>query len=329
VAAMIRYIVLEKELRQKELMKMMSVKESDIGWSWFIFFFVFHAVTSAGAALVSTLLYEESSSLLLFIFWEFAFLAIICFSFFLASLFSQATRATLVSLLIFFVGYFLTLIVNYQTKPVGVIFLIALHPIGAFAFGLQEIGRLEDLGVGLSFSTMTQTDSPNGYTFANSKYRFLITRVSITLRYSLFPTLLRVPVALAMSSFLFDALFWGIMSWYMNRVARAEYGRPLPWYFPFTSSYWCPRTARAPTEDEEEMQYPLDVPVEPVTTAMKEQIAQGKGIEIRKLTKAFGDKTAVDQLSINIFSNQITALLGHNGAGSWLIGCFYPAVGHI
>jgi hypothetical protein len=121
-----------------------------------------------------------------------------------------------------------------------------------------------------------------------------------------------------MTSFLFDALFWGILSWYMNRVARAEYGRPLPWYFPFTLSYWCPRTARAHVENAEEIQYPPGVPVEPVSTTMKEQIAQGKGIEIRKLTKTFGDKTAVDELSMNIFSNQITALLGHNGAGLWL-----------
>ncbi|KAG7367343.1 ABC-2 family transporter domain containing protein [Nitzschia inconspicua] len=231
VAAIIRYIVLEKELRQKELMKMMSIKESDIGWSWFTFFFVFHAITALGTALVSTRLYDASSPLLLFIFWEFTFLAIICFSFFLASLFSKATRATLVSLLVFFVGYFLTLVVNYQTSSVGLIFLVALHPVGAFAFGLQEIGRLEDLGVGLTFDTITQTDSPNGYTFANT-----------------------------MSSFLFDALLWGVVSWYLNRVARAEYGRPLPWYFPFTLSYWCPGSSHVPAEAEEEIEYPLMSP---------------------------------------------------------------------
>jgi hypothetical protein len=166
---------------------MMSVKESDIGWSWFVFFFVFHAVTSAAAALVTTQLYDSSSALLLFIFWEFTFLAIICFSFFLASLFSKATRATLVSLLVFFVGYFLTLVVNYQTSPVGVIFLIALHPVGAFSFGLQEIGRLEDLGVGLSFDTITQTDSPNGYTFANSKCIYVIYPVANCARLQLLP----------------------------------------------------------------------------------------------------------------------------------------------
>jgi ABC-type ATPase involved in cell division len=140
-------------------------------------------------------------------------------------------------------------------------------------------------------------------------------------------------VITAMFSFLFDALFWGVLSWYLNRVARSEYGRPLPWYFPFTRSYWCPGTVNSPPEDYSDIEYPAEVPVEPVSTALKEQLAQGKGIEIRKLTKTFGEKTAVDQLSMNIFSNQITALLGHNGAGktttiSMLTGMLDPTSGY-
>lgn len=43
VSSTIRSIVLEKELRQKELMKMMSVTELDIGWSWFTSFYAFFA----------------------------------------------------------------------------------------------------------------------------------------------------------------------------------------------------------------------------------------------------------------------------------------------
>lgn len=267
-------------------MKMMSVTESDIGWSWFIFFFVFHAVTALGTALVSTQLYENSSPLLLFLFWEFTFLAIICFCLQLASLFSRATLATLVSLLVFFVGYFLTLVISYSTSSTGAIFLVSLHPVAAFAFGLQEIGRLEDLGVGLTFDTITQTDSPNGYTFVNT-----------------------------MSSFLFDALLWGVLTWYTNRVIRSAFGRPLPWYFPFSKSYWFPGSVKSSPQDNTEIVYPPEVPVEPVSTSLKEQGAEGKGIEIRNLTKTFGDKTAVDRFSMSMFSGQITALLGHNGAG--------------
>jgi ABC-type uncharacterized transport system ATPase subunit len=42
------------------------------------------------------------------------------------------------------------------------------------------------------------------------------------------------------------------------------------------------------------------------------------GISIKGLTRKFKEKTAVNNLSLNFFEGQITALLGHNGAGSKL-----------
>lgn len=38
-------------------------------------------------------------------------------------------------------------------------------------------------------------------------------------------------------------------------------------------------------------------------------------VEIRKLTKKFGDFKAVDDLSIKLYEKEILCLLGHNGAG--------------
>ena len=301
---MIRYVVLEKELRQKELMKMMSVTESDIGWSWFVFFFVFHFVTAIGTAAVCTQLYDASAGGLLFIFWLLTFMAIIQFCMFLATLFTQATRGTLVGLLVFFIGYFLTLVVNYQNSSLGSIFMVSLHPVGAFAFGIQEIGRLEDSGIGLIRSAIGETDSPSGYTFRNT-----------------------------LSNLLFDSIFWAVASWYSNRVSRGTYGIAQPWYFPFTLSYWCPGRVAVPPRDETEIVYPENVPVEPVSSTLNEQGEQGKGIEIRKLRKEFGEKTAVDDLQMNLYSGQITALLGHNGAGktttiSMLTGMLAPTSGY-
>ena len=283
-----RYIVLEKELRQKELMKMMSVKESDIGWSWFMTFFMLHIFTAIGAAAVSSQLYDNSAAGLLWIYWEFALLSVITFTFFLASFFSKATLGTIICLIVFFGGYILTSLVDYQDGDPGLIALVSLHPVGVFSFGLQEIGRLEDLGVGLTASTLSSTDSPSGYTFQNT-----------------------------ISSFIFDCIFWGVLAWYSNRVVSSGYGRPLPWYFPFTTSYWLPSTARAPpdSDDGAEIVYDESVPVEEVSNTLKEQAAAGESIEIRGLRKTFGDKTAVDGLSMSLYNGQITALLGHNGAG--------------
>jgi ATP-binding cassette subfamily A (ABC1) protein 3 len=117
IAAMVRYIVVEKQMRQKEMMKMMGVQEADIGWSWYISFLMFHVFTAVGAGAMTKLLYSNSALVFLVIFWLFTFAAIISLCFFLASFFTQATRATLVVLLIFFVGYFFTLVVDIQDDP--------------------------------------------------------------------------------------------------------------------------------------------------------------------------------------------------------------------
>ncbi len=39
------------------------------------------------------------------------------------------------------------------------------------------------------------------------------------------------------------------------------------------------------------------------------------GISLKGLTRKFKDKAVVDNLSLNFFEGQKTALLGHNGAG--------------
>jgi ATP-binding cassette subfamily A (ABC1) protein 3 len=304
VAAITRYIVLEKELRQKELMKMMSVKESDIGWSWFISFLLVHIPTIAGTTFVSSMLFEKSSTVLLLIFWVLFMVSMIVFTFFVSAFFSNASRATLVSLLVFFAGYFLTNLADYDTGSPTAISGASLHPVGAFAYGLAEIGRLEDAGVGLTFDTFGTTDSPSGYTFQQT-----------------------------MQNFIFDCIFWGILSWYANRIVKSDYGRALPFYFPFTLSYWCPGSVKAPTNDGYSgHEYGEGVAVEEVSNALKDQTEGGKSIEICQLRKDFGDKTAVDGLNMSIYSGQITALLGHNGAGktttiNMLTGMLAPSAG--
>lgn len=56
------------------------------------------------------------------------------------------------------------------------------------------------------------------------------------------------------------------------------------------------------------------------------------GIQIRDLRKQFGAMVAVNNLSLNMYENQITVLLGHNGAGktttmSMLTGLYVPTEG--
>jgi ABC-type multidrug transport system fused ATPase/permease subunit len=285
---MISCVTQEKELKQKELMKMMSVTESDIGWSWFMSFFLFYFVVSIVVARVSTNLYENSDGVYLLIFWVLTFLAIVVFTLFLAALSSKSTRGVLIGMLVFFAGVFLTLAVDSVDGDAGRIGLISLHPVAAFSYGITEIGRLEDQGVGLTSDTVDTTDSPSGFTY-NSCIQSLIS----------------------------DIIIWGIVTWYLNRVIKPDYGQALPFWFPFSRSYWFPASAQAPTVTTEPDDETAEIgsPFEPVSDALKKQREEGKNIEIHRLRKTFGEKTAVDGLSLSIYSGQITALLGHNGAG--------------
>lgn len=94
VSQMISYICREKELRQKELLKMMGVQESDLGWSWFGSYLIVYWTVATLCALVSMELYSNSVGFILWVFWIFTFSALVVFSMVLASLSAKTTRVS-------------------------------------------------------------------------------------------------------------------------------------------------------------------------------------------------------------------------------------------
>ena len=276
---------------------MMSITEADLGWSWFVSFASLGIVTATATAAVSVQLYENSEPLYLWVFWVLTFLAVTVFAMLVSAFASKATRNILIGLLVFFVGVFLTLAVDYQSGSSFLIQLISLHPVAALSYGLQEIGRLEDLGVGLQSSTVRSTDSSSGYTFNDT-----------------------------LQSLIIDSVLWGLVTFYLNRVIKPEYGQSLPLWFPFNLSYWIPGRAKAPPQEGSDDQL-QGIPSEPVGNVLRRQKEEGKSVEIHRLKKTFGNKIAVDGLSLSMYSGQITALLGHNGAGkTTTINCLTGAI---
>lgn len=306
-ASIIGFIVREKQLRQKELMKMMSVSESDINWAWFMTFLLFHTITATCCALMAGQIFANSDRVIMWIFWFLSFLCLITFAMALATITANPVRGILIGLLIFFTGNIVALAVNYQTMGAQWVGLISLHPIAAFSFGLQEISRLEDASVGLTLSSIMTTDAPSGIAFNT-----------------------------ILNSLFFDSVFWGFFVWYLNRVIPPEYGQAYPLYFPFMPSYWRPRKAGAYDTEEDNAQRAAEasglIPVEPVGEALQRQSENGENIVIQNLTKKFGDKAAVNGLNLIMYNGHITALLGHNGAGktttiAMLTGAFAPTSG--
>ena len=317
VASMIGYIVQEKQLRQKELMKMMSVTESDIGWAWFITFSICNVIAAMCAAVVSSVLYENSLTFLLSAFWILSLLATTTYCMTIASLTSKSSRAVLIGLLVFFSGVFLTIAVDYENGNAHLVRLLCIHPAAAFAYGIKTLGHLEDLKIGLTISTMQYSSGRSG-----------LSMMTIVQYLSL------------------DVILWGVLSWYMNLVITPDFGQALPLLFPFDTQYWLPNyrytkkyDASKLTEVRTSTSSPrhyreTNIPTENVSETFKSQARQGKSIEIRNLRKDYGETIAVNGLNLSMYSGQITALLGHNGAGktttiNMITGATAPTSGYV
>ena len=149
-----------------------------------------------------------------------------------------------------------------------------------------------------------------------------------------------------------DTFYLGFLSWYIGSIWPSEFGTHKPWWFIFdpkyyfklftsvfgTSEYWseiCGNRFQKVNNAEKDFNLEMvnangttnGVPspshenssVEEVAESLAQQRTEGKCVDIRNLYKYFdtptGRKTAVDGLTLTMYSGQITALLGHNGAG--------------
>jgi hypothetical protein len=117
----------------------------------------------------------------------------------------------------------------------------------------------------------------------------------------------------------FDTLLYAILAWYIENVFPGEFGiaRP-PWFF-VTKQYWSDILGLKDTP-RENLLSEIDTyhdDVEPVSSEVQDRAS----VFIRNLYKTFskgfgrGSMTAVDGLNLTIYDDQITAFLGHNGAG--------------
>ena len=137
------------------------------------------------------------------VFWQLFFISCIVFSFLIAAISNKASKATLIGIVLFFVGYFVLFAVDYQNGSQSLITLMSLHPVTAYTYGLIMMGYLDDSGVGVQSTTLRSSEFSSGYTFA-----------------------------LSLSMLPFDSILWGFVCWYLNRVIRGDDGTVLKWYFP-------------------------------------------------------------------------------------------------
>ncbi|XP_026317820.1 ATP-binding cassette sub-family A member 1-like [Hyposmocoma kahamanoa] len=307
----VRMVTAEKELQLKETMTIMGLP-SWLHWlAWYIKQFTFLLVSIVimvtllkiplTAGKFSVLTYTPWT--VLFFFMVLYILSSLSFSFMVSVFFTRANTAASFMGLAWLTTYsfFMMTQVLYEDISLTTKVLLSLISNTAMGYAFQMIviceGSTRGLQWGDFFKPITYHDN---YMPGHVMFMFLL-----------------------------DTVLYMLIAMYVEKIRPGMYGVPMPWYFPFTKSFWRPSKEKV-AQNNTDLEYhdsllqvvhdeePKDVPM---------------GVNIKNLTKIYkGRKKAVDNLNLRMYQNEITVLLGHNGAGktttlSMMTGMVNPTSG--
>eukprot|EP00850_Spirogloea_muscicola_P017011 SM000142S00525 [mRNA] locus=s142:89468:101029:- [translate_table: standard] len=300
LAMLVKALVEEKETKSKEIMRIMGLRLWIFMFSWFLTYLMVFAIVSLSVTLLVHFTFLPKSNILLIFLLMFLFTsALIPFAFFLSVFFSSAKLAAIAAPFFHFASimprYIFFRSSSGQDIP-GKSFA-GLLPATAFTFGVDLLGQYEGVNMGLTWSNIAEDD-------------FSLARILLLL----------------CASF----VFFSILTWYLEQVIPSQ-GHSQPYWFPFLPSYWMG------SKNGKQHLYeglPLDR-LEEAQQDIEERLCKGvqAAVQIRGLRKVYpGAKVAVDRLDLDVYENEITGLLGHNGAGksttiSMLTGLLRPTSG--
>ncbi|XP_022097183.1 ATP-binding cassette sub-family A member 1-like isoform X2 [Acanthaster planci] len=311
VAMIIKGIVLEKELRLKEVMKVMGMGNAVHWVAWFINSFVVMFISSCLLVLilkVGKITIQADASVVLLMLVSFS-VSTIALCFLVSTFFSKANLSAACGAVFFFLSYVpYSMVYSWDEYIPGwaKLFMCLSNTI-AFGYGSQYIALFEIQGSGLTWGNLGVSPASAG--------EQLTPQQVITMMW-------------------FDAFLYMVLTWYIEAVFPGAYGMPRRWYFPFQRSYWC-GSDTVETQDADLLQTTSSngIPTED-TDFEREPTHLKLGVSIKNLYKIYriGKKLAVNDLSFNFYEGQITSFLGHNGAGktttmSILTGLFPPTAG--
>ncbi|CAG9334828.1 unnamed protein product [Blepharisma stoltei] len=283
VCRMVSLIVQEKEYKIKEMMMIMGLSNKAYWLSWVTYYFTVYTLIAIIGGLISISLFKYSNAgMLLLLFWLYG-ISCLTFSIFISTFFSKSRSAVMLGLMAFLVSYFISFAVTGSSRDQGSKTVASIFPNVALTLGCNVLAKLEDGQEGVQSSNTS----------------------TIVEHYS-FGTCLAFLVV--------DSILFILLAIYLDIVWPTEWGVKKPWYFLCTKSFWCRNRYNKYEEDfNEDIKWPDNV--EPETDLMQKQKENGQALIIRNFKKVFGNKTVVDDLSLDIYKGQIFALLGHNGAG--------------
>jgi ATP-binding cassette subfamily A (ABC1) protein 3 len=306
-------MVLEKEKKITEGMRMMGLHEGPLLISWYLTGFIQYTPLALFMALELHYgnVFPMAFTSTLFLFFTAFGLAIVSFCNVVSVFFNKSKTAAIASVL----GWVVAFLPFYfvQSKSNASQYAASLCAPTAFAHGINYLIVQAQRGTGAYYAIAEQRN-PIGDTISVGAMSWML---------------------------LLDSLWMLGIGWYLQQIVPQEFGVQKPWNFLFKPEYRLDVKPRHNNRLRFETvgysgQNDTEPNVEKPTQELQVKERNGECIQVCGLRKVFstedGEKVAVNNLSVTMYAGQITALLGHNGAGksttiSMLTGLYPPTKG--
>jgi ATP-binding cassette subfamily A (ABC1) protein 3 len=291
-------MVKEKEARAKEGMKIMGLSETVYFFSFFLQYLLTNTIWAIICSLILSRVFTHVAFIfLLAMFWLYG-ISVFAMGYFFQSLMDRTRIAMILSILLYFIFYFVSVAVVSDEVKQSYKMTISLLPPTAIQLGIQVLAKFEANGVKFNASY-------KDFQFSN---------------YSINDMFLMLVI---------DILLYLFVGFYLQNVVTHQFGTKKPWYFLCTKGYWC-KTRKVTSKVNQElgiMDQVVQINVSRDNNKLsadhfqeernyEDKIKRGECLVIDGLRKEFDDgKIAVDGLNLNLYKDEIFALLGHNGAG--------------
>ena len=309
-------MVTEKESKAKEGMKIMGMNEGTYFLSYFIQYFIVNIFYSIGNGIIIHFVFTHVPFGYLFLTYFLWGLDIFALAFFFQSFIDRTRVALIISLLVYFVMLFMSMAVINESVKIGLKVLVTIFPPVCIELGIVVYGKFES-----HFKDFTSKHVNKKYTNYKISYMFMMLTV--------------------------DFFFYLFLGYYLQNIVSHEFGISKPFYFLCTKTYWCGKEKKKKVKAIQEnlsqnretannhinntnsqnesnsidQQNDLGIRQSEDPNFESEELYKDKtgkkdSLKVRKLVKQFDDgKVAVNGVSLNLYRDEIFALLGHNGAG--------------
>ncbi|KIH57405.1 ABC transporter, ATP-binding protein [Ancylostoma duodenale] len=248
---------------------------------------------------------RRSDGSVMFVFFLLYAFDALYFAFAISTFMQSGTAATLMAVVGWMMLYFWYAIFNgfdlASPYSFGVRMVNCLNPDIAMAYGITLLAQYETQADGLNWGLLFTPSTPDQ----------------------------RLTVGHCLIMLAVDGLYLMLITWYVEAVYPGGEGVPQkPWFF-LLRSYWFPsgqsrksvesqKSGLIGAEERDFVKIEPEPDLKPTINVVNLSKTYGTSFFKKLFDCQFGklgEKKAVDQLNLKMYHGQITALLGHNGAG--------------